>query len=166
MKIIASSPITLWQKDGETMEIVKDFNFVGSKITEDGDCNHDIERRLSLGRKAMTHLVQFSSVVQSCLTLVFSFFFFFPTLWDSMDYSMPGFPVHHQLPEFIQTCVHWISDAIQPSHPLSSPSPPTFNLFQHQSLFKWVSSSHQVANVLEFQLQHQSFEWTIRTDLL
>ena len=65
-----------------------------------------------------------------------------------------------------QTHVHWVSDAIQPSHPLSSPSPPTFNLSQYQGLFQWVSSSHQVAKVLEFQLQHQSFQWTPRTRLL
>ena len=88
---------------------------------------------------------QFSSVAQSC-----------PTLCDPMDCSTPGFPVHHQLLELTQTHVHWVSDAIQPSHPLSSPSPPAFNLSQHQGLFKWVSSSHQVAKVLEFQLQHQS----------
>ena len=89
-----------------------------------------------------------SSVAQSCLTLC-----------DPMDCSTPGLPVHHQLPVFTQTHVHWVGDAIQPSHPLSSPSPPTFNLSQHQGLFKWVSSSHQVAKVLEFQLQHQSFQW-------
>ena len=83
-----------------------------------------------------------------------------------MDCSMPGLSAHHQLPEFSQTRVHWVSDAIQPSHPLLSPSPPAFNLSQHQSLFKWVSSLHQVARVLEFQLQHQSFQWTFRTDLL
>ena len=65
-----------------------------------------------------------------------------------------------------QTHVHWVSDAFQPSHPLSSPSPPAFNLSQHQGLFHWVSSSHQGAKVLEFQLQHQSFQWTPRTDLL
>ena len=76
-----------------------------------------------------------------------------------MDCSMPGFPVHYQLPEFTQTHVHWVSDAIQPSHPLSSPSPPAFSLSQHQGLFKWVSSLHQVAKVLEFQLQHLSFQW-------
>ena len=70
--------------------------------------------------------------------------------------SMPGFPVFHYLLEFAQTHVHRVSDAIQSSHPLSSPSPPAFNLSQHQSLFQWVSSSHQVAKVLEFQLQHQS----------
>ena len=74
-----------------------------------------------------------------------------------MDCSTPGLPVHHQLPELTQTRVHWVGDTIQPSHPLSSPSPPGFNLSQHQGLYQWVSSSHQVAKVLEFQLQHQSF---------
>ena len=83
-----------------------------------------------------------------------------------MDCSMPGLPVHHQLPELAQTPVHWVSDAIQPSHPLSSPSPPTFNRSQHQGLFQSVSSSHQVAKALEFQLQHQSFQWLFRTDFL
>ena len=82
-----------------------------------------------------------------------------------MEHSMPGLPVHHQPPEFTQTLLHWVGDTIQPSHPLSSPSPPAFNLSQHQGLFKWVSSSHQVARVLEFQLQHLSFQWTLRTDL-
>ena len=81
-----------------------------------------------------------------------------------MDCSTPGFPVHHQLPELAQTHVHWVSDAILPSHPLSSPSFPAFNLSQHQGLFLWVSSSHQVAKVLEFQLQHQSFQRIFRTD--
>ena len=99
--------------------------------------------------------VQFSSVTQSCLTLC-----------DPMNCSTPGLPVYHQLPEFTQTHVHWVGDAIQPSHPLSSPSPPALNLSQHQCLFKWISSSHEVAKVLEFQLQHQSFQWTPRTDLL
>ena len=78
--------------------------------------------------------LQFSSVTQSCLTLC-----------DPMNGSMPGLPVHHQLLEFTQTQVHWFSDAIQPSHPLLSASPPAFNLSQHQGLFKWDSSSHQVA---------------------
>ena len=99
--------------------------------------------------------VQFSSVTQSCLTLC-----------DPINCSTPGFPVHHQLPEFTQTHVHRVSDAIQPSHPLSSPSPPAPNPSQQQSLFQWVNSSHEVAKVLEFQLQHQSFQWTPRTDLL
>ena len=103
--------------------------------------------------------VQFSSVTQVC-----------PILCNPMGCSTPGLPVHHQLilskHEFTQTHVHWVSDAIQPSHPLSSPSPPTFNLSQHQDLFKWVSSSHQVTKVLEFQLQHQSFQWIFRIDFL
>ena len=87
--------------------------------------------------------VQFSLVAQS-----------WQTLCDPMDFNTPDFPVHHQLLEFTQTHVHWVGDAIQPSHSLSSPSPPTFNLPQHQGLFKWVSSSRQMAKVLEFQLQH------------
>ena len=86
-------------------------------------------------------------------------------LCDPMNLNTPGFPVHHLLPEFTQTHVHWVGDAIQPSHPLSSPSPPALNLYQHQGLFQWVSSLHQMAKVLEFQLQHQSFQWTPRTDL-
>ena len=101
------------------------------------------------------HSVQFSSVAQSCLTLC-----------DPMNRSTPGLPVHHQLPEFTQTQVCRVSDAIQPSHPLSSPSPPAPNPSQHQSLFQWVSSSHEVAKVLEFQLQHQSFQRNPRVDLL
>ena len=99
--------------------------------------------------------VQFSSVAQLC-----------PTLCDPMNYSTPGLPVHHQLPESTQTHVHCVGDAIQPSHPLSSPSPPALNLSQHQGLFKWVSSPHQVVKVLKFQLQHQSFQCTPRTDIL
>ena len=76
-----------------------------------------------------------------------------------MDCSMPGFPVFYHLPEFAQTEVHWVSDAIQPSHPLSPSSPPALNLSQHQGLFQWIGSSYQVAKVLELQLQHQSFQW-------
>ena len=89
-----------------------------------------------------------------------------PTLWDPVDHSTPGSPVLHCLLEFAQTRVHWVGDAIQPAHPLSSPSPPALNLSQHQGLFQWVNSSHEVAKVLDFQLQHQSFQWTPRTDLL
>ena len=87
------------------------------------------------------------------------------TLCSPMNCKPPGFPVHHQLPERAQSHVNWVSDAIQPSHPLSSPSP-TFSLSQHQGLFQWVSSSHHVTKVLEFQLQHQSFQWIFRTDFL
>ena len=79
-------------------------------------------------------------------------------------FATPGLPVHYQLPESTQTHVHWVGDAIQPSHPLSSPSPPALNLSWHQGLFKWVNSPHQLAKVLEFQLQHQSLQWTPRTD--
>ena len=97
----------------------------------------------------------FSSVAQSC-----------PTLCDPMNRSMPGLPVHHQLPEFTQTHICRVSDAIQPSHPLSSPSPPAPNPSQHQSLFQWVNSLHEVAKVLEFQLQHHSLQRNPRADLL
>ena len=86
-------------------------------------------------------------------------------LCNPMNHSTPGLPVHHQLPEFTQTHVHWVGDAIQPSHPLSSPSPAP-NPPQHQGLFEWVSSLHQEAKVLEFQPQHESFQWTPRTDVL
>ena len=96
--------------------------------------------------------VQFSSVAQSC-----------PTLCDPMNHSTPGLPVHHQLLESTHH-VHWVGDAIQ-SSPLSPPSPLTLNLSQHQGLFKRVSSSHQVAKVLEFQFQNQSYQWTPRIDL-
>ena len=98
------------------------------------------------GASSLKKMLQFSSVAQ-----------LFPTPCDPMNCSTLGLPVHHQLPEPTQTHVHWVGDAIQPSHPLSSPSPPAFNLSQHQGLFKWVSSLHHVAKVLEFQLQHQSF---------
>ena len=99
--------------------------------------------------------VQFCSVTQSCLTLC-----------DPMNRSMPGFPVHHQLLEFTQTHVHRVCDAIQPSHPQSSPSPPAPNPSQHQSLFQRVNSSHEVAKVLEFQLEHHSFQRNPKADLL
>ena len=103
----------------------------------------------------LTYIFQFSSVAQS-----------YPTLCHPVNCSNPGFPVHHQLPKLTQTHAHWVGDAIQPSHPLSSPSPPAFNLSQHQGLFRWVSPSHQVAKILEFQLQHQSFQRIFGTDLL
>ena len=93
--------------------------------------------------KAIYLSVQFSSVAQSC-----------PTLWDPMDCSTPGFPGHHQLPKLAQTHVHRVSDAIQSSHPLSSPSPPAFNLSQHQGLFQWISSSHR-------RPKYQSFSFSI-----
>ena len=99
--------------------------------------------------------IQFSSVTQSC-----------PTLCDPLNHSTPGLPLRHQLLQFTQTHFHWVGDAIQPSHLLLSPSPPASNPSQHQGLFQWVNSSHEVAKILEFQLQHQAFQWTPRTDLL
>ena len=137
------------------METVTDFIFLGSKITADGDCSHEIERHLQLGRKTVTNLssVQFShSVVSDSLRPHES--------WHARP------PCPSPTPEFTQTHVHWVSDAIQPSHPLSSPSPLAPNPSQHQSLFQSVNSSHEVAKVLEFQLYHQSFQWTPRTNLL
>ena len=106
--------------------------------------------------KSISHTCRFSSVAQSC-----------PILCDSMDCSMPGFPVWYQLPEFPPTHVHWIGGAIQPPHPLLSPSPPAFTLSQHQGLLQWVSSSHQVAKVLELQqylystVQITLFLWSV-----
>ena len=101
------------------------------------------------------HVGQFSSVTQSC-----------PTLGDPMDCSMPGLPIHYQLLEFTHIHVHWVSDAIPPSHSLSSPSPPAFNLSQHQGLSQWVSSSHQVAKVLLLTASASVLPVNIRTDFL
>ena len=103
--------------------------------------HHTIPQKSHLVQMKAPLDIQFSSVTQSC-----------PTLCNPMNSSTPDLPVHHQLPEFTQTHVHWVSDAIQPSHPLSSPSPPAPNPSQHQSLFQWVNSSHEVAKVLESKL--------------
>ena len=105
------------------------------------------------GKFIVISSVKFSSVAQSC-----------PTLCNPMNCSTPGLPVHHQLPEFTQTHIHRVSDAIQPSHPPSSPSPPAPNPSQHQSLFQWVNYSHEVAKVLEFQLQHHFLQRNPRAD--
>ena len=135
-KIVASSPNASWQTDGEKMKTVTDY-FLGSRITVDGYWTHVSKRHFSLERKAMTTLdsvlkhrditflqwsisIQFSSVAQLC-----------PTLYHPVDCSTPSLPFHHQLPEFTHTHVHWVGDAIQPSYPLSSPSPTAFNLSQH-----------------------------------
>ena len=101
--------------------------------------------------------VQFSycSAAQSC-----------PTLCNPMDCSIPGFPVLNHLLESAKIHVHWVGDAIQPSHPPLPPSPPAFNLSQHQGLFQWVGSSHQVTKILELQLQYLSFQWLFRVDFL
>ena len=116
---------------------------------------HILSNWIKLILKTTDHSCPFGLVAPSCLTLC-----------NPMDCSTPGLPVHHQLLEFTQTHVHWVSDAFQLSHPLSPPPPPAFNLSQPQGLFKWVSSLHQVAKVLEFPLQHQSFQRILRTDLL
>ena len=118
--------------------------FCGRRSLYKGKCIQD-RRQCHQGQKISDNLKAIQSVTQLC-----------PTLGDPMSCSMPGSPVHHQLLELIQTHVHQVSDAIQPSHPLLSPSPLAFNLLQHQGLFQRVSSSHQEAKVLE--LQHQSFQ--------
>ena len=114
-----------------------------------------LRRRRKKIAKSPSARIQFSSVAQSC-----------PSLCDPTNHSKPGLSVHHQLPEFIETHVHRVSDDIQPSHPLSSPFPPAPNPSWHQGLFQCVNPSHEVAKILEFQLQHQSFQWTPRTYLL
>ena len=126
-----------------------------------------------MSRWIMAFLPRGKGLLISCWSTTYSDFQFSSVqllscvrLCDPMNHSTPGLPVHHQLPEFTQTRVHQVSDAIQPSHPLSIPSPPAPNPSQHQSLLQWVNSSHEVAKVLEFQLQHQSFQWTPRTNLL
>ena len=104
---------------------------------------------ISCREECLFSSVQFSSVAQLCLILC-----------DPMNHSTPVLPVHHQLPEFTQTHVRRVSDNIQLSHPLSAPSPPALNHSQHQGLFQWVNSLHEMAKVLEFQPQHQSCQWT------
>ena len=104
---------------------------------------------------AQLHSFQYILVTQSCLTLC-----------DPMNHSIPGLPAHHQLPEITQTHLHRVNDGIQPSHPQSSPSPPALNPSQHQSLFQWVNTSHEVVKVLEFQFQHHSLQRNPRADLL
>ena len=116
-KIMASDPITSWQIDGLTMETVTDFILEGLKITVDGDCSHEIKRRLLLGRKAMTKLVQFSSVTQLCQNLCIS-----------MERSTPGLPVHQQPPESTRTHVHRISNAIS--------SFPSIRVFSNESALR------------------------------
>ena len=130
-------------------EVKKEHGLWGAKGSGDVSRKRKCKWRGSEVGKSLecSHRVQFSSVAQSCLTLC-----------DPMNRSTPGLPVHHQLPEFTETHVHRVSDAISPSHPLSSPSPPAPNPSQHQSLFQWVNSSHEVAKVLEFQLQHNSLQ--------
>ena len=150
--------------------------FWAPKITADGDCSHEIKRHLLLRRKTKCikkqrhHLPTKVLIVKA---MVFPVVMYrceswtikkakcqrndaYSSVWlcDPVNCNTPGFPVLHHLLEFAQTHVHWVSDAIQPSYPLSSPSPFTFNLSQLQSLFQWLHSSHQVAKILDFRLQH------------
>ena len=132
--------------------------FIIAKIWQQPKCpsiNDWIKKILNIYIYMICISVPFSSVTQSR-----------PTLCDPMDCSTQGFPVHHQLPELAQTHGHQVSDAIQPSHSLSSLSLTAFKLSRHEGLFKWVISSHQVAKGLTLQLQHQSFQWIFKTDFL
>ena len=166
---MASVCITTWQTDGETMETVTDVSFWAPKSLQmvtvviklkdscpleksyDKPRQHIKSQDIALPTKVcilramvfplVIYRCEFSSVAHSG-----------PTLYDPMDCSTPGFPIHHQLPETAQTHVHWVGDSIQPSHPLSSPSPPAFNLSQRRGLFQWVSSSHQVAAGFRFSI--------------
>ena len=136
--------------------VIQGYSLASNAEEAEVDWFYEDQQDLELTlKKDVFFIIQFSSVAQSC-----------PTLCDPMNCSTPGLPVHDQLPEFTQTHVHWVGDAIQPSHPLSSPFPPAPNPSQHQSLFQWVNSSHEVAKVPEFQPQHNSFQRTSRADLL
>ena len=139
LEITISLGIHSWSVYGTCLWIHSIISAPGGSEAKDPNCN--------AGR--------ISPVAQSC-----------PTVCNPMNHSTPGLPVHHQLPEFTQTHAHRVGDAIQPSHPLLSPSPPAPNTSQHQGLFQWVNSLREVAKVLALQLQHQSFQWTPRTDLL
>ena len=147
---MASGPITSWEIVGET---VSDFILLGFKITADGDCSHELKRRLIPGRKVMANLDQIRSVAQSC-----------PTLCDPMNRSMPGLPVHHQLLEFTETHVHRVSDAIQPSHPVipfcSCPqSLPASESFPMSQLLAWGGQSTRVSALASF-LPKKSQGWS------
>ena len=159
MKSLSCIILTIWHSEKDKItETIKELVVVRvSRREEEGWIDGALGIYRAVKLIFMILSVQFSSVqsLKSC-----------PTLCDSINCSTPGLPVYHQLLEFTQTHLHWVSDAIQQSHPLLSPSPPTLNLSQHQGLFKWVNSSHQVASVLEFQLQHQSFQWILRVDFL
>ena len=143
------------QRVTKTQAQLSDFHFTERLLNYPGTSSTEIYYSMSSLILRSSLSVQFSLVDQLCLTLC-----------NPIDCSTPGYPVHHKLLELAQTHVHRVSDAIWPPHPLSFSSPPAFNFSQHQGLFEWISSSHQVAKVLEFQLQHQSSQWIFRTDFL
>ena len=151
---MASRPIISWQLDRERYGNSDLLNILGlQKPLQVVTAAMKLKDTCSLGEKLWQTSLLFSrSVVSDSLR--------------PMDCSMPGFPALHHLPEPAQTHVHWVSDLIQPSHLLSSPSPPALCLSQHQDLFQGVSSSQQVAKLLKFLVQHQSFQWIFRTDFL
>ena len=155
MKIMASGPITSGQTDGETVETVSDFIFLGFKITADGGCSHEIKRHLLFGRKVMTNLssVHFSRLVVSSSLRPHESQHIRP------PYPSPSPGVHSDSRPSSPWYHPAISSSVIPFFSCPHPS-------QHQSLFQWVNSSHEVATVLEFQLQPKSFQWTPRTDLL
>ena len=134
-----------------------------------GECKKQGEQGQDWSQIAEVHMKGMNSASLEACIFPYLLFFSHSVVSDSLRPHEPQhtrLPVLHHLPELAQTHVHWVGDSIEPSHPLSSPSPPAFNLSEHQGLFTWVSSSHQVAKVLEFQLQHQSFQWIFRTDFL
>ena len=145
IKTVGRNLNNLWYADDTTLsaESKKELKSFLMKVKEESE-NFGLKLNIQNAKimaSGPISSVQLSSVAQSC-----------PALCDPMNHSTPGFPVHHQFPEFTQTHVHRVGDAIQPCHPLSSPSPPAPNPSQHQSLFQWVNSSHEVAKVLELQL--------------
>ena len=147
-----TSPWTIIWKDPEKKSLVLKVNWPEEDLLTQ---NQTLSNFKSVLVNILSIGLQFSSVALLC-----------PTLWDPMNRSTPGLPVHRQLPEFTQTHVHQVGDTIQPSHPLSSPSLPAPNPSQHQGLFQQVNSLHEVSKVLEFQPQPQSFQWTPKTGLL
>ena len=126
--------------------------------------HNDVEA--SKGHRGQLEELPMAKAGISVLLLLFIVTKLYPTLCDSMDCSSPGFSVLQYFPELAQTHVHWVDDAIQPSHSLSLPSPLAFNLSLPQGLFQWVTSSYQVAKVLELLLQHQFFQWIFRVEVL
>ena len=153
---------TLWDPMGCSLTDSCPWDFLGK---DTGVGCHSLPQGIFLTQGSNPGLLHCRQILYCLSSIQFSCSVM-PNSLLTHDCSTPGLPVHLQLPELAQTHVHRVGDAIQPSHPLSCPSPPAFNLFQHQGLFQWVSSLHQVAKVLEFQLQHQSFQWIFRTDFL